>query len=161
MAASDPPPPPSETDINYKTEHIPVEHIKLETLATGEELDIFDHHTATANYDEGTNSEDESSADDQQPLRRRRRRRNNQVNDIRKKELEQLVIKYMSSKCDDCSADNEEQPVFLNSLQEATDHFATVHKSNRTYLLCCDKKFNTNYKIRQHCMWHQNPESFK
>lgn len=71
-------------------------------------------------------------------------------------QLEQLVIKYMSSKCDKC-----EEEVFLNSLPQAFVHFATVHKAQRTHLQCCNQKFSTNYKLRMHCLWHKNPDAFK
>lgn len=55
--------------------------------------------------------------------------------------------------CDLCA-----EPFTL--FRDAQLHHLKAH-NQAGYLYCCDRKFFKMYKAVQHCMWHDDPESFK
>lgn len=63
------------------------------------------------------------------------------------------VRKYFAMYCEIC---NYPFKTFLHAKR----HHTKVHNQNG-YLMCCDRKFFKLYRVIQHCMWHQNPETFR
>lgn len=46
------------------------------------------------------------------------------------------------------------------TFRDAQLHHLKAH-NQAGYLYCCDRKFFKMYKAVQHCIWHEDPESFK
>lgn len=64
---------------------------------------------------------------------------------------DELIRKFCKMECDICT-----QP--LDTHSEALDHF---HNKNNGYLICCNKKYFKYSILKQHCVWHLDPEAFK
>lgn len=65
----------------------------------------------------------------------------------------ETVRKYFRMECDIC---NYPFKTFLH----AKHHHMKMHNHNG-YIMCCEKKFFKLYRVMQHCMWHENPDSFR
>ncbi|KAJ6649835.1 Transcription factor grauzone [Pseudolycoriella hygida] len=68
------------------------------------------------------------------------------------KEHEMIRNRFIMQ-CDLCSAP-------YKIFRDAQLHHLEAH-NQAGYLYCCDRKFFKMYKAVQHCVWHDDPESFK
>lgn len=79
--------------------------------------------------------------------------------DLRNKKMKtqsvsDLVIgEYFDMKCNLCE-------FWFSSMRDANLHHRRQHKQTG-YLICCDRKFRSSVKVREHCEWHRNPEMFE
>lgn len=65
----------------------------------------------------------------------------------------QMIRNRFLMQCDLCG---EPYSIFRDAqLHHLKDH------NQAGYLYCCDRKFFKMYRAVQHCIWHDNPESFK
>lgn len=65
----------------------------------------------------------------------------------------QMISNRFLMQCDLCG---EPYSIF----RDAQLHHLKAH-NQAGYLYCCDRKFFKMYKAVQHCVWHDDPESFK
>lgn len=71
-----------------------------------------------------------------------------------RKQHSELLPKYFKMFCDICSSE-------FQTFNDAKKHYRTIH-NEKGYLICnCDKKLHRNFRIVQHCQWHENPKAFE
>lgn len=97
-------------------------------------------HYLTAHQRKGHNT----STSTEKPVRKTRVRFD--------KEHEMIQNRFLMQ-CDLC-----EEP--YTCFRDAQLHHLKAH-DQAGYLYCCDRKFFKMYKAVQHCVWHDDPESFK
>lgn len=68
-------------------------------------------------------------------------------------ECDQLIAKYINAICDHCSA-------HFPTFTELQTHSLALHQ-RRSYVFCCDKRYNQRTRLYEHVLLHVNPEYYQ
>lgn len=68
--------------------------------------------------------------------------------------FDHLICNYMDMECEKC-----QHP--FGTLLDASSHYQNKHQQRSVFLKCCQRRVNLPGEIRDHILYHLNPDAFK
>ena len=67
---------------------------------------------------------------------------------------DEQIRQFFDMSCDLC----ESEP--FQTFRDVKAHYLSQHEIAKGYVICCKRKFKTLATIKEHMLWHANPDSF-